>query len=77
MVNGFANSGKVGKQMRVEQRSLDPDCAPDRFGQEEVSTCQRWRQLRLLMTVLSGPGTRLQARRHPSTQVSKSMAGFP
>jgi hypothetical protein len=42
MVNGFANIGKVGKQMRVEQRSLDPDCAQDRFGQEEVSTCQRW-----------------------------------
>jgi hypothetical protein len=40
MVNGFASIGKVGTQMRVVQTSLDPDCAPDRFGQEEV--CQRW-----------------------------------
>jgi hypothetical protein len=42
MVNGFASIGKVGTQMRVEQTSLDPDSAPDRFGQEEVSTCRRW-----------------------------------
>jgi hypothetical protein len=57
MVNAFASIGKVGTQMRVEQTSLDPDSAPDRFGQEEVSTCRRW-LMRLLMTVLSGPGTR-------------------
>jgi hypothetical protein len=42
MVNGFASIGKVGTQMRVEQTSLDRGCAPDRFGQEEVSICQRW-----------------------------------